>query len=101
MPKGRSEDQTRKIIFNILGGIVLFLLLSILVAIVAGPQFAPYLKYIGIRVGSPGGVWMDCSKWENRKNRFCGGSEPPTEQEWKGVRSSDTDGKYVPFSLND
>ena len=46
-------------------------LLMFLLAFFGGPTFAPFLSVFGIAMVGDGGVFIDCSKYENRNNEFC------------------------------
>jgi hypothetical protein len=63
--------------------VVLFMVLS-------GDTFQSFLSYLGLRgmYNAEKGVYADCSKPENSGVAYCAKRKPPTEQDWKRIRTS-------------
>ena len=95
-----QNERRRKFAINAVGYTLSAIAAVLLVMIVAGPAFDPILNVIGLRSiwTDKGGVYADCSKRENRNNRFCSGKVAGKETEWKKIANS-PGGKAVPFEL--
>ena len=93
-------EQRIKFITNTAGYTALSLIAALLLMLIGGPTFDPVLNLIGLHsiFTTEGGVYADCSKKENRNNRFCSGSAEPADESWKTIQHS-SGGKAVPFNL--
>ena len=97
----RHEQRVRFTI-NLVGYTLAGFIGALFLMMAGGPVFDPVLNVFGLSSlwTEKAGVYADCSKKENRHNRFCSGKALQRDQDWKHIRDL-SGGKGVPFNLYD
>ena len=96
----RAEER-RKLIFNVVGGTLIFFSSVTFGMLVSGDYFSGILGVFGLRgiSNEEAGVYVDCSKAENKKSRYCTVSEKKSGSNFDAIRGAKNKGPA--FSLSD
>ncbi len=97
-----EHERRVKLVMNVAGYTGTIIIGALLLMIVAGDRFAPFLSLFGLRPISyqERGIYADCSNPDNRDNPFCSGKRPQIERSWNSI-SKNSGGPAVPFGLSD
>ena len=81
-----NTGDLKKNSLRIVGYGTIALLSLLLLLFLGGERFAPILEAFGL-YHPERGIYADCNKPYNKNNRFCNPETPPSEKDWRNVRS--------------
>lgn len=97
------REQKRQRMVNLISYSAIILIASVILMVLSGDRFSGVLGFFGIQgiENERRGVYVDCSKSENRNKPYCQPMErrqTAVDRSWNSLRHGK--GKTNPFSLN-
>lgn len=94
-----ASPATQQRVATALSCCLIAIFVAFLTILVGGERFRPILQALGLAVPAPGGVYADCSRDRNSRNRFC--APPPPDRasrSWRDMKRGNT--RSLPFVLH-